>query len=148
MVSAGSPRRRAGTSSPDSMGGMVNSNVAMGRALASGVHPAVVSFIFSNTTSAQNFSAPTTMATQTNMAPQPIVAPVYAQVPYEAAYYPTQYGTYSSPAAQSEVEMPSGQYQYPPLTYHPYQVLPPYIYPQPSSDVSCVGQTAGQEDTQ
>lgn len=122
MVSTGSPRRRNETASPEAMGGTMNSTTAMSRALAVGIHPNLVSYIFSGVNGGPAFNHAAAMTAQPSMAP-PQVAPMYAQVPYDAAYY-SQFGAYGSPARNTEGEASTAQYQYPPN--------PPYNYTMPT----------------
>ena len=137
MPSAGSPRRRKASASPETLGGMMNSTLAMGRALAAGVHPAVVSFIFASPNAPQTFSPSSSLGSHTAvMAPAYAQAPLYAQVPYDSSYHSAQYGPYGLPTAPAEVEGTHNYYQYPPVAYHSYPVLPPYVYSQPNEDAS------------
>ncbi|MCJ1396270.1 hypothetical protein MMC18_009159 [Xylographa bjoerkii] len=146
MVSSGSPRRRTGAASPESMGGMVNPNLAVGRALASGIHPALVSFIFSGVTGTQQFAPSTTMTTQSSITLPTVAPPVFSQVPYDAPYYHAQFGPYGSPATQGEAESSSGPFQYSPVAFAPYTMLPSYMYHQPTADVTGVNSTTAHGD--
>ena len=135
MPSAGSPRRRNASASPETLGGMMNSTLAMGRALAAGVHPAVVSFIFASPNTPPTFNASSRIGTQSPMVPPTFgQATLYAQVPFDSSYYPAQYGPYGSSTAPTEGEGTHNHYQYPPVAYHTYPMLPPYVYSQPNED--------------
>lgn len=101
----------------------MNSTLAMSRALAAGIHPNMVSYIFSGINGGTPYNHPAAMAAQASMAP-PQMAPVYAQVPYEAAYY-SQFGAYGSSVRNAEGETSTAHYQYPPN--------PPYHYTMPTS---------------
>ncbi|MCJ1386787.1 hypothetical protein MMC17_009914 [Xylographa soralifera] len=146
MVSSGSPRRRTGAVSPESMGGMVNPSLAVGRALASGIHPALVSFIFTGLTGTQQFSPSTAMTTQPSIPPPIVAPPVFSQVPYDAPYYHAQFGPYGSPTAQGEAESSGGHYQYSPVGFAPYTMLPSYMYHQSIADVTGGDSTTGNVD--
>ncbi|MCJ1435696.1 hypothetical protein MMC27_005071 [Xylographa pallens] len=146
MVSSGSPRRRNGAASPESMGGIVNPSLAVGRALASGIHPALVSFIFSGVTGTQQFSPSTTMTTQSNIPPPIVAPPVFSQVPYDAPYYHGQFSPYGSPTTQGEAESSGGHYQYPPVGFAPYTMLPSYMYHQSIAEVTGDDSTTGNVD--
>ena len=146
MVSSGSPRRRTGAASPESMGGMVNPSLAVGRALASGIHPALVSFIFSGVTGTQQFNPSTNMTTQSNIPPPTVAPPVFSQVSYDAPYYHGQFGPYGSPTTQGEAESSGGHYQYPPVGFAPYTVIPSYMYHQSIADVAGDESTTGNVD--
>ncbi|MCJ1403889.1 hypothetical protein MMC11_007112 [Xylographa trunciseda] len=146
VVSSGSPRRRTELASPESMGGMVNSNLAVGRALASGIHPTLVSFIFSGVTGTQQISPSINITTQSSVPPPAAAPPVFSQVPYDAPYYHAQFGPYGSPNTQGEAEGSSGHFQYPPITFAPYTMLPSYMYHQQNADVAGGDSTTGHGD--
>ena len=146
MVSSGSPRRRTGAVSPEQMGGMVNPSLAVGRALASGIHPALVSFIFSGVTGTQQFSPSSTITTQPSIPPPMAPPPIFSQVPYESPYYPAQFGPYGSPTTQGEAECSGGHFQYPPVAFAPYTMLPSYMYHQSVADVTGVDTSTGTAD--
>lgn len=144
MVSTGSPRRRNETASPESMGGTMNSTLAMSRALAVGIHPNLVSYIFSGIDGGSTYNHATAVTAQANMAP-PQMAPVYAQVPYDATYY-NQFGTYGSPARNTEGETSNAHYQYPPNP--PYNYTMPTSFAYANNDADAASQVAVRGDLQ
>ncbi|MCJ1288114.1 hypothetical protein MMC26_007469 [Xylographa opegraphella] len=146
MVSSGSPRRRTGAASPDSLGGMVNPSHAVGRALASGIHPALVSFIFSGVTGPQQFSPTTTMTNQGGIPPPIVAPPVFSQFPYDPTYYHTQFGPFGSPVTPGEAEISGGHFQYPSIGFAPYTMLPSYMYHQSIADVTGGDASTGHLD--
>lgn len=144
MMSTGSPRRRNETASPESMGGTMNSTLAMSRALAVGIHPNLVSYIFSGIDGGSTYNHATAVTAQANMAP-PQMAPVYAQVPYDATYY-NQFGTYGSPARNTEGETSNAHYQYPPNP--PYNYTMPTSFAYANNDADAASQVAVRGDLQ
>ena len=144
MVSTGSPRRRNETTSSEFMGGTMNSTLAMSRALAVGVHPNLVSYIFSGINGGSSHNHANTMTAQPTMTP-PQMAPVYAQVPYEATYY-NQFGAYGSPARTIEGETSNVHYQYPPNP--PYNYTMPTTFAYADNDADAVSQEAVRGDLQ
>jgi hypothetical protein len=162
MVSTGSPRSRAnGSRSPDLGRGMIHRETAIARALAAGIHPATVVHIFDPHGSEG--------MDPSNMVANVVAPPVYAQVQYQAPYYPVQYG-YGASASNSEgeavtqnggqiygspshVQQPMGAYQYPPVPavpyYANYPAPPSYVYPLPTADASATsGANPGTTDQQ
>ena len=146
MVSSGSPRRRTGAGSPESMSGMVNPSLAVGRALASGIHPALVSFIFSGVTGTQQFSPSTTMTTQSSIPSSIVAPPLFPQASYDAPYYHAQFGPYGSATTPGEAASSGGHFQYPPVGFAPYTMLPPYMYHQSIADVTGCDASTGNID--
>ncbi|MCJ1473431.1 hypothetical protein MMC13_002082 [Lambiella insularis] len=134
-VSAGSPRRHTGAASSESMDSINSYSLAVSRAFAAGVHPAVVSFIFSGATAAQN-SNPASVSAHTAIPAPNMAIPAYPPVSYDASHYHTQIGSYGTPTAQSEAEVSNCQYQYPQMTFHPYTTHPSYMAPQPGLDMT------------
>ena len=149
MPSAGSPRRRGASASPETLGGMINSTLAMGRALAAGVHPAVVAFIFAAPNAQQSFNSSSRTGAQSAAGPSSFEqAPLYAQMPFESPYYQAHYGPYGSPPGQTEADGSHGHYQYPPVSYHAYPVLAPYVYSQTGADAHEASATVVRGDLQ
>ena len=114
-TSAGSPRARGNTGSPESTIGVINPALAMGRALSLGLHPVNVSYIFYGADGNQSPSTPGTMTTPVSMTspaalstsvglnPATVAAPAWPYI-YHPTYYPAQYGGYVSSNVQPESE--------------------------------------------
>lgn len=132
MVSTGSPRRRNERASPESVGGMVNPALAMSRALAAGIHPAVTSYIL-GTSNTLPFIPPANSTTHSAL-PIHQMAPIYPQVTYDTPYHTNQFGQFGSPNTNSEDGASNGHYQYPPVNYQAYSLPGSVIYPPPTEE--------------
>jgi hypothetical protein len=132
MVSTGSPRRRNERASPESVGAMVNPAFAMSRALAAGIHPAVISYIL-GTSNTLPFIPPANTANHSAL-PIHQMAPIYSQVTYDTTYHTNHLGQFGSPNTNSEDGASSGHFQYQPGNYQAYSVPGPVMYPPPTDE--------------
>lgn len=111
-VSSGSPRARGVNASLGSMPGLVDTSVAMGRALSIGIHPAAASFVFFGLNGTQTPAAtvntvahPSSIANPTAMTSSAVGSPGYCAFQYPP-YYQGLYTPYGSSTNNIEAEVP------------------------------------------